>query len=134
MVEEQVAAPAVKAFAVLGDFGALEENEMIKEFSLKGVGAVRTIVLANGGVIEERLEQYDAASGTFVYAIINEPTALPVKNNVSTVVISAIGDNTATINWSSTFDAVGLRDEQVGAIIGGVYKNGIARTRRKLGL
>jgi mxaD protein len=136
VVEEQVAAPADKVFAVIGDFGGLEKNEMITDFSVKGsgVGAVRSITLANGGVIEERLEKHDAASRTFTYAIINEQTALPVKNYVSTVVVTPAGANASTVNWSSTFEPVGMPGEQVQQIIGGVYKGGIARTRQKLGL
>jgi mxaD protein len=136
VVEEQVAAPADRVFSVIGDFGGLEKNEMIKEFSVKGsgVGAVRSITLANGGVIEERLEKHDEAARTFTYAIINEQTALPVKNYVSTVVVTPAGANASTVNWSSTFEPVGLPGEQVQQIIAGVYKGGIARTRQKLGL
>ena len=136
VVEEKVAAPVAKVFAIAGDFGGLEKNEMIIDFSVEGsgVGAVRTITLAGGGVIVERLEKHDPAAATFTYAIINEQTALPVANYVSTVVITADGANGSIINWSSTFDAVGMPEAQVEAIIGGVYKGGIARTRQKLGL
>jgi hypothetical protein len=98
------------------------------------VGAVRTITLAGGGVIVERLEKHDPAAATYTYAIINEQTALPVANYVSTVVITADGADGSIINWSSTFDAVGAPEAQVEAIISGVYKGGIARTRQKLGL
>jgi mxaD protein len=136
VVEEKVAAPVAKVFAIAGDFGGLEKNEMITDFTVEGsgVGAVRTITLAGGGVIVERLEKHDPAAATFTYAIINEQTALPVKNYVSTVVVTADGANGSIVNWSSTFDAVGLPEAQVEAIIGGVYKGGIARTRQKLGL
>ncbi len=136
VVEEKVAAPVAKVFAVAGDFGGLEKNEMIIDFKIEGsgVGAVRTITLAGGGVIVERLEKHDPAAATYTYAIINEQTALPVANYVSTVVITADGANGSIINWSSTFDAVGAPEAQVEAIISGVYKGGIARTRQKLGL
>ena len=74
VVEETVAAATDKVFAVIGDFAALENNEMIKDFTVTGtgVGAVRSITLANGGVFEERLEKHDGPARTFTYAIINE--------------------------------------------------------------
>ncbi len=136
VVEETVAAAADQVFAVIGDFAGLEKNEMIKDFTVTGtgVGAVRSITLANGGVIEERLEKYDAQARTFTYAIINEQTALPVAKYVSTVVVTPVHANTSLINWSSTFEPVGISEAQAETIIAGVYKGGISRTRRRLGL
>ncbi len=136
LVEETVAAAADKVFAVIGDFAGLEKNEMIKDFTVKGsgVGAVRSITLANGGVIEERLEKHDAKARTFTYAIINEQTALPVAKYVSTVLVTQLDAASSTIHWSSTFEPVGIAEAQAETIIAGVYKGGIARTRRRLGL
>ena len=136
VVEETVAAAADKVFAVLGDFAGLEKNEMIKDFTVTGtgVGAVRSITLANGGVIAERLEQHDAHSHSFSYAIINEQTALPVAKYVSTVVITAIDAASSRVQWSSNFAPVGISEAQAETIIAGIYAGGIARTRRRLGL
>lgn len=136
VVVETVATAADKVFAVIGDFAGLEKNDMIKDFTVTGtgVGAVRSITLANGGVIEERLEKHDAQARTFTYAIINEQTALPVAKYVSTVVVTAIDAASSSIHWSSSFEPVGISEAQAEAIIAGVYKGGIARTRRRLGL
>lgn len=136
VVEEIVAAAADQVFTVIGDFAGLEKNEMIKDFTVtgSGVGAVRSITLANGGVIEERLEKHDAKARTFTYAIINEQTALPVAKYVSTVVVSAVDASSSRINWSSHFEPVGISEAQAQTIIAGVYKGGITRTRRRLGL
>ncbi len=136
VVEETVAAAADKVFAAIGDFAGLERNEMIKDFTVtgSGVGAVRSITLANGGIIEERLEKHDAQARSFTYAIINEQTALPVAKYVSTVVVTSIDAASSKVNWSSTFEPVGIPEAQAETIIAGVYKGGIARTRRRLGL
>jgi len=136
VVEETVAAPADEVFAVIGDFAGLEKNEMITDFTVRGsgVGAVRSITLANGGVIEERLEAHDTQARTFTYAIINEQTALPVAKYSATVVVKALGAESASINWTGTFEPVGISEAQAETILGGVYKGGIARTRRRLGL
>jgi len=131
-----VAAAADAVFAVIGDFAGLERNEMIKDFTVtgSGVGAVRSIVLANGGVIEERLEQYDAQARSFTYAIINEQTALPVAKYSATVVVTPLDAHSARIHWAGTFEPVGISDAQAETVLGGIYKGGIARTRRRLGL
>ena len=136
VVEENLAAAADRVFAVIGDFAGLEKNEMIRDFTVtgSGVGAVRSVTLANGGVIEERLEKHDATARTFTYAIINEQTALPVAQYVSTVVVTPLDAGASTVNWSSTFEPVGISESQAETIIAGVYRGGIARTRRRLGL
>ena len=136
VVEETVAATADAVFAVIGDFAGLERNEMIKDFTVtgSGVGAVRSIVLTNGGVIEERLEHYDAKARSFTYAIINEQTALPVAKYSATVVVTPLDAHSARIHWAGTFEPVGISDAQAETVLGGIYKGGIARTRRRLGL
>lgn len=136
VVEESVAADADRVFEVIGNFAGLEKNEMIADFSVagSGVGAVRTITLANGGVIEERLEAYDAARRSFTYAIINQQTALPVAHYSATVTVKPLDAHSASIHWAGTFEPVGISDAQAETIIGGIYKGGIARTRRRLGL
>lgn len=136
VVEETVAASADRVFAVLGDFAGLEKSEMIKDFTVTGtgVGAVRSITLANGGVIEERLERHDGQARSFTYAIINEQTALPVAKYVSTVVITALDAASSRVHWSSNFEPVGISEAQAETMIAGIYTGGIARTRRRLGL
>ena len=136
VVEETVAAAADKVFEVIGNFAGLEKNEMIVDFTVNGsgVGAVRSIKLANGGGIEERLEKYDATTRCFTYAIINEQTALPVAKYAATVTVTPLDAQTSSINWTGIFEPVGISEAQADTIIGGIYKGGIARTRRRLGL
>ena len=136
VVEETVAAAADQVFAVIGDFAGLERNEMIKDFTVRGsgVGAVRSITLANGGLIEERLEAHDAHTRSFTYAIINEQTALPVAKYSATVVVTPVDAQTSRIHWTGNFEPVGISEAQAETILGGVYKGGIARTRRRLGI
>lgn len=136
VVEETVAADADRVFEVIGNFAGLERNEMIADFTVtgSGVGAVRRIILANGGVIEERLEAHDAARRTFTYAIINQQTALPVANYSATVTVKPLDAHSAAIHWAGSFNPAGVSEAQAETLIGGIYKGGIARTRRRLGL
>lgn len=134
-VTETVAASADDVWRVISDFGGIEPNEMIAGCTVEGdgVGAVRTIALNGGGEIIERLESHDDDARTFSYAIIND-SPLPVKNYLSTVKVSGDGAGSATVDWSSTFDASGAPEDDVIKLIEGVYKGGIQRARGKLGV
>ncbi|MDA0824112.1 MAG: SRPBCC family protein [Proteobacteria bacterium] len=134
-VSESVAASADKVWKIISDFGGIEPNEMIASCTLKGegVGAVRTIGLNGGGEIIERLESHDDGARVFSYAIIND-CPLPVANYLSTVKVSDAGSGSTTVNWSSTFEAVGAPEADVVKLIQGVYKGGIQRVRGKLGV
>ena len=118
-----MAASAADVWRVISDFAGIEPTELIASCSVsgEGVGAVRTIALNGGGEIVERLESCDADTQTFSYAIINE-CPLPVKNYVSTVKVSAAGAGAATVDWSSTFDAVGAPEADVIKLIEGVIQ------------
>jgi hypothetical protein len=134
-VVETIAAPAADVWRTISNFGGIEPNDMIASCTVagEGVGAVRTIALNGGGEIIERLESLDNKAQTFSYAIIND-SPLPVANYVSTVKVIGKDANSTTVDWSSTFDAVGAAESDVIKLIEGVYKGGIARTRAKLGV
>jgi len=134
-VTETVAASAADVWRIISDFAGVETNEMIASCTVvgEGVGAVRTIGLVGGGDVIERLESHDDSALVFSYAIINE-SPLPVKNYLSTVKVADAEAGSATINWSSTFEAAGAPEADVVKMIEGIYKGGIARTRSKLGL
>jgi len=134
-VTETVAASAQDVWTVLSDFGGIEPNEMIASCSVEGegVGAVRTIGLNGGGEIIERLESHDDGARVFSYAIIKK-CPLPVDNYLSTVKISDGDSGSCSVNWSSTFDAVGAPEADVVKLIEGVYNAGIQRARDKLGI
>jgi hypothetical protein len=134
-VTETIAAPADDVWRIISDFAGIEPNEMISGCSVEGegVGAVRTIGLTRGGEIIERLESHDDGARVFTYAIIND-SPLPVKNYLATVKVVDAGAGSATVEWSSTFDAAGAPEDDVIKLIEGVYKGGIQRTRNKLGV
>lgn len=132
-VTETVAASADDVWRIMSDFGGIEPNDMIAGCTMEGegVGAVRTIALNGGGEIIERLEAQDDGARTFTYAIIND-SPLPLKDYVSTVKVSGDGAS-ATVDWSSTFEAAGAPEADVIKLIEGVYQGGIQRARSKLG-
>lgn len=135
-VSDTIAAPAEKVWAQMSDFGGIGETEIIEKCELEGegIGAVRTLTLKGGrGVIRERLEAFDPANRSFSYSIIGE-CPLPVQNYFSTVRISAEGEKAARVDWTGRFEPKGAPEEEAKKLIAGVYKSGIERTCRRLGI
>ena len=134
-VVEKVAAPAADVWAQLGDFGGIKVGGMIQSFEIEGegVGAVRTIGLGNGTVVE-RLDAFDPDALTFTYSITNDDCPLPVSDYSATVQISDDGDGTCTVDWTGTFEPKGAPEEQVIGIVKGIYTGGIQGARQALGV
>ncbi|MDC0068639.1 SRPBCC family protein [Gammaproteobacteria bacterium] len=133
-VEETIAANANDVFKVLGDFGRIKVGGAITAFELEGegVGAVRTITMGGGKVIE-RLNEYDSEKLIFGYSILNEDNPLPVSNYSSRVEITADGENACTVNWSGNFEPKGTDEAAASKVVRGIYTGGIAGTRETLG-
>lgn len=134
-IKEKVTASADDVWRVLSDFGGIEPTEMIAGCTVEGdgVGAVRTITLKGGGEIVERLESLDDSARVFRYAIINE-CPLPVQNYSATVAIRDAGASAAEVDWTGNFEPSGAPEEQVVALVEGIYRAGIQRARNKLGV
>tara|TARA_B110001454_G_scaffold163456_1_gene153006 strand:- start:127 stop:546 length:420 start_codon:yes stop_codon:yes gene_type:complete len=133
-VEETIAANANDVFKTLGDFGRIKVAGAITAFELEGegVGAVRTITMGGGQVIE-RLDEHDSEKLVFGYSILNEDNPLPVSNYSSRVEITANGEDACTVNWSGTFEPKGADEAVASKVIHGIYTGGIAGTRKALG-
>jgi len=122
---------ADQLWQMIGHFNALpdwhpavEQSELCKE------GETRTLSLAGGGKIVEKLEASDHDSKTYTYSIVDSP--LPVKNYLSTIKVSGSGDN-ATVEWSSEFEAAGMPDNDATKAIEGIYQAGLDNLRKMFG-
>lgn len=136
-VQEQVKASADQVWQILADFGGIDkwaDPALIKSCESDGnaVGAVRTIVLADGAIIRERLESLEAPAKRFSYAILGE-CPLPVKDYCSIVKVTPTGDSSCMVDWQSTFEHVGDQGEAE-TMIRGVYTGGVAGVRKALGV
>lgn len=133
-VVETITANAQDVFKVLGDFGRIKVGGAITAFELEGdgVGAVRTITMGDGQVIE-RLDEYDSERLVFGYSILNEDNPLPVSNYSAHVEITANDENTCTVNWSGTFEPKGTDEAAASKVVRRIYTGGIAGTRKALG-
>ena len=134
-VVEKVGAAAADVWGVLGDFGGMKVGGPIESFEIdgKGVGAVRTIGLG-GGVIIERLDRFEADLRVLTYSITNDDCPLPVSGYSATIQVTDDGDGSCTVDWTGTFEPRGAPEDQAMTVIRGIYTNGIQGARHALGV
>jgi len=84
-----------------------------------GVGARRICTLQDGSKVFERLVTLDEQNRLLRYSVTQ--SHLPFESYLGTVSVTDSGNNTCEIDWSSTFDAVGLPETQVVAMIESMY-------------
>src|SRR5262245_44434888 len=134
-VSESLAAPAAKVWGLLGDFGGIAKwgGSMLESCKVEGsgVGAVRTIGIAGGASIQERLEAYDDVGRALTYAIIGK-SPIPIRNYLSTCRVVATGPNDCRVDWEGRFEPDGVPEEQAQAMVRGIYTGAIAGVRKLL--
>ena len=134
-VRDAFDAPIDAVWSYFRDFGGVGKwgGGMVKSCTVEGegVGAVRTIALAQGNPIRERLVQFDDSDRSFSYAIIG-PRDLPVADYVGSVKLRADGSKRTTIDWIGTFDPAGAPEPDVLRMIEGIYRGGIAAIKAAL--
>lgn len=132
-VKETVAAEADAVWNILSDFGGIKIGGPITDFHIEGegVGAVRTITMGGGKIIE-RLETFNAVELSFSYVITNQDSALPVTDYASVVKITSQGPAACSVEWTGTFEPRGVSEAEAQAIVNSIYTGGIQRARKTL--
>ena len=135
-VQESVDASAAAVWQLLADFGGVQkiaDPRFISNCECDGneVGCVRTITLADGSSVRERLESVEQQSRRLSYSIVGE-APLPVKDYLATVKVTETGSDSCQVDWQSTFEATGPV-EKAEKMIRGVYTGGVACIRKVLG-
>ncbi|QFY42090.1 SRPBCC family protein [Candidatus Methylospira mobilis] len=101
-VTKTIDVPAEKAWKAISSIGGLERwFPVIKTCTVEGegVGAVRTLELAQGGKMRDRIDEIDYENKRFRYLRFEHP--FPIKNYLCTIeVTTAPGDRRSTISWS----------------------------------
>lgn len=121
---------ADEAWRLIGGFNTLPDwHPAVEKSELTEEGQTRTLSLAGGGTIVEKLEKMDDGSRTYTYSIVDSP--LPVANYSATIKVSGEGDD-CTIEWSGEFDPVGAEDEAVD-VIRGIYQAGLDNLNKMFG-
>ncbi len=86
-------------------------------------GSIRVLTLGDGAKIKEKLVVRSDSKKTYTYAIIESP--LPVKDYVSTITVTKVGDGKSKVEWKSTFNANNAADDKAIETIAGVYDAGL---------
>lgn len=121
----EISAHAEMAWLTVKDFaGVCKILPMFDMLECNGntPGAIRKLASADG-VLIERLESLDNSARVLCYSII-EPTT-PMSGYVGKIEVRDIGARSGEVAWSSTFEAVGLPDDQVIALLEGIYASGL---------
>jgi len=129
-----VEASADAVWAVVSDFNGLPKFvAAIVESRMEGsgVGARRTLTLADGAVIVEQLESHDDAARTLSYSIVSSP--LPLANYLSTQTVRPAGEGRCELEWASTFEPEGAPEAEAKAIVEGVYSAGFEGIQKLFG-
>jgi hypothetical protein len=128
-VRDSFDASADEVWALFRDFGGVGKwaGAMVKSCTAdgEGVGAVRTLSLAEGNPLRERLVQFDDADRSFSYAIVGS-SDLPIDYYVGSVKIRADGASRSKIEWIGTFDPKGASEADAQKIVEGIYRGAIA--------
>jgi len=133
-VSEQLNAPADRVWADISPFDGVRRLGAIQDLKIKGegVGAERTVTLADGGTVVERLDAFDPNNRSFTYSIVGE-CPLPVRDYSATVTVSEQGTNAARVDWMSSFRPHGAPEDEVVAFLEGLYRQLIDVTRKAVG-
>jgi len=134
-VHDSFDAPADAVWSYFRDFGGLMKwaGGMVQACTLEGegIGAVRTLTLAQGNPTRERLVQFDEADRSFSYTILGI-SDLPVDDYVGSVKLRPEGNARTSIDWIGTFDAKGAPEADAKRVVEAIYRGAIAAIQRAL--
>lgn len=127
-------ASADQVWKMIGGFNTLPDwHPAVEKSELSEAGETRTLSIAGGATIVEKLESVDDGARTYTYSIVDSP--LPVSNYKATITVSGEGPN-STIEWSSEFDTVegmGASEQDAMAAVQGIYQAGFDNLRKMFG-
>jgi hypothetical protein len=71
----------------------------------RGIGALRTLISADGSTIVERLETLEESARQLSYALL---TDTPFRNCLTVMAVRDLGPNLAELEWKATFEPDGI--------------------------
>ena len=130
-----VGAEAKAVWDMIGGFNALPDWHpaiVRSEIEEDAEGSVRTLHLAGGGKVVERLDKHDEEERSYSYSIVSSP--LPVANYSATIRLkdSPDGDG-CVVEWESDFEAQGAPEGDAVKAIQDVYTAGLDNLRKMFG-
>lgn len=126
-------ASADEVWDVVKHFGGLEKWHpwfaTTNTYAIDGV-YYRRIVTHDGGWALESLDDFSWFDKYYTYTVVDG--VFPLANYTSTLKVTSDGSG-SKINWSSSFDAVGMSDEEVRALIVDAYQAGFESIGKLVG-
>jgi mxaD protein len=125
-------ASANELWKLVSDFGELDNFvEAVEKCTTEGsgVGAVRTLTLADGGEVKEKLESLDPDKRVLTYSIIMSP--MPIQNYTGTMQVDELENGKTKFTWSSTFDAAEGAEDDMKEALEGLYSLGVQGLKNK---
>jgi hypothetical protein len=110
---ELIGAPVAEVWKTIRDFNGLTKFvSLIASSSVEGtgVGAVRTLKFTDGQEAVETLEEFDEATMTVCYSLVDEPSR-PFRDYSATMRLRPYGDRECEIEWFGTFEPQGGASE-----------------------
>ena len=111
--------PAKAVWRLISDFGSAGQylaGVVDCTVEGKGVGAVRTLINADGGTVVERLEALDATALRLSYALL---TDTPFHNCVMTISVRDLGPGGSELVWTANFQPVGIPTNEASDLLEG---------------
>ena len=130
--------PAKDVWKLIAGFNTLSDyHAAVPESRLAEGGAVRYVTIsedAGGGIVVERLMNFDEEEMSFSYKIIGLiESPLPLHNYQAWVNLDPIDDKSSKLHWSSKFNAVGASKDEAEELIRIIYKGCYDGIERVLG-
>ena len=118
----------------IGGFNAIANwHPAVETSQLSDGGETRTLSLAGGGKIVERLERLDDQGRSYRYSIVDSP--LPVSNYSAEIrVVPSEDGKGCSVEWSSEFAAEGASDQEASQVIQGIYQAGFDNLKKMFGM
>ncbi|MCO5065284.1 MAG: SRPBCC family protein [Rhizobiaceae bacterium] len=139
-VSTVINAPIERVWRTVGDFNGLPDwMPGMKSSSIEdgkeptGVGAVRAVKMATGGVLRERLEEFSPDEMRIVYSVLEGP--LPTSNIRTGMKLRPITDTHGTLGeWFSEFETEPGKEDEGVAFMRSVFNSGFRSLKRHLGV
>lgn len=140
LVSTVINAPMERVWRTVGDFNGLpawmpgmKASAIEDGKDASRPGAIRSLSMATGDKLRERLEEYAPDEMQIVYSVLEGP--LPVKNIRTGMRLRPITDTHGTLGeWFSEFETEPGREDEGVAFMRGVFNSGFRALKRHLGV
>ncbi len=130
--------PAAVVWELIAGFNTLPDyHAAVPKSRLSNGGTVRHLTIsedAGGGIVVERLKQFDDEAMTFSYAIIElNGSPMSFRNYQAWVKLVPTGKNSCRLHWNSSFNVEGATKEEAEELALVIYQGCYDGINRVLG-